>query len=134
MLPQVDRPGTLVKVITALQAVLKLLGPFESPERWQPLAFRSGWADFGAPVQQAAHRKTPLGRVYLRGHVRRTAGLTTQIANLPRSHWPAAGKLFAVYSNLAFGAIYVDAGGVVTFSAGTATDISLEGISFDTEA
>jgi hypothetical protein len=121
------------QVVTALQALLKLLEEYASPAKWQPLAFRVGWENFGAPVQSAGSRKTPLGRVELRGHVKRTAGATVEIANLPRSQWPAAGKVFTVYSNLAAGGIYIDAGGIVTFSFGTATDISLEGITFDTE-
>lgn len=134
MLPQVDRPGTLEKVITSLQAVLKLLRPFEDPEPWQPAAFTTGWENYGAGNVQS--RKDALGQIYLRGACVRTSGALTQMFVLPISHRPRVPlSIVGISSNLVC-RLDVGTDGTVAIGAGgaPASWVSLAGITFDTRA
>ena len=128
MLPQVDRPGTLEKVITSLQAVLKLLRPFDDPDPWHRPTLNAGWvldpatALFGDPLQPG-YKKDPLGRVHLRGWVTRTSGIDTVIFTLPAGYRPSH---YVYVSPLVISPL-----GVVSVDSGTTGVLNCK--SFDTE-
>ena len=132
--PRVDE-SKIQKALDALFIPLREVGrflqPFVQPEKWQPGEFLSGWADLDG---RAGSKKDPLGRVHLRGYVGRTSGATVEIMRLPLAHRPTTAIDFAVYTSAgAVGHLEISAGGIVTYVTGTATDMSLEGVSFDTE-
>lgn len=93
MLPQVDRPGTLEKVITSLQAVLKLLRPFDEPNTWQNMKLQGDWAHASAPSGADAHVPQyvvdPLGRVELRGWTITPSAASQVICQLPPGARPS---------------------------------------------
>lgn len=123
-------------IATSLIAVIKYLQPFVQQEKWKPLNYvsASNWADYADPALQVAqYRKTPLGRVELRGIVARSAGVVVTIAVLPVGYRPAKRKLFPVVGSAGAGLISIYASGVVEYTSGGTTYLSLEGVTFDTE-
>lgn len=123
-------------IITPLQAVLEFLQPYVQPDPWHKPSFGTGWQDYtgGAGYQTSAYKKDSLGRVHLRGLVERASGALTVIMTLPVGYRPASGKIFATTGSGGVARVNVTAGGVVEYSSGGVTFLSLEGISFDTEA
>lgn len=92
MLPQVERPGTLEKIVTALQAVLKFLGPYETPETWQKPTLLNNWIlepalGLWEDPMPVGYKKDPFGRVWLRGFV--SGGIAgSAVFQLPANYRP----------------------------------------------
>ena len=93
MFPQVERGAKLERVITALQAMLEFLKPFESPAPWTELEYfypdpagSPAWARTGN--QRAESMKAPMGWVSVRGNVIATTTLSATIAVLPAGMRP----------------------------------------------
>lgn len=117
-----------------LREVVRFLQPWVAPEKWTPLTLQTTWANYGVPnsFQLAAYRKSPAGRVHLRGLVQRSGGAGTTIAVLPVGYRPRLSCIFYQYDSA--GGVRVDvnaAGGIVYFGGAGAVDVSLEGIEFD---
>lgn len=128
MLPQVERPGSLEKVITALKAVLKLLAPFDEPDKWHRAELLNGWVNNPATGLYsdsipAAYTKDPLGRVHLRGWLSNTAA-NNLVLRLPPQYRPT----HVVYWNADL--IVLPDGSVVHNSV--ALNCYLNGVNFDT--
>lgn len=134
MLPQVERPGTLEKVITALQAVLRFLGPFENAAGWAVLVLTAPWQHVNSVGlyqgdAKFSYRLDPLGRVWLRGGVENSTGAGVIVGTLPPEcrpkhvvYFPAGGN-FVVFPS-----------GVVSYEGALPGSIYMDGTSFDTEA
>lgn len=135
MLPQVERPGTLEKLVTAMQAVLKLLRPFDEQVAWKAVTFGSTWSDAASAATSffpAAYRVDPLGRVWFRGEVARAAGALNDIVVLPLGLRPARD---IALSALGTGSVIVRSTGSIEYvGAAGAASVSLGGISYDTRA
>lgn len=119
-----------------LREVVRFLQPYVQPEKWKPLPYVNGWQDIpgtGSVYMRGAYRKDPLGRVWLRGVVRRVSGAATEIAELPDGYRPSRGCLFVVISSTLC-RVGVSPEGMVVVEAGgdPANFISLDGVSFDT--
>ena len=124
----------LTSVVTTLEAVLRFLAPFVRPSGWKKPAWGAGWQDYTGAIgtyQTAAYKKDPLNRVHLRGLVERASGAATTIMVLPIGHRPAKQKVFVVFGSSGVGRVDVHSDGVVEYSSGGVTFLSLEGISFD---
>ena len=132
MLPQVDRPGTIEKLVTAVQAVLKFLRPFDQPDPWHLVStYQSTWID-ATPVK---FRVDPLGRVFLRGAAARSGGALTPVFVLPVAYRPLTTRSF--HCSITGGTsalVQVQADGVVVYGGGAgAVTVALDSISFDTD-
>lgn len=97
-------------------------------EDWQLATLATGWTNVGSSFATAAYYKDPFGIVHLRGLVNGGSGT---IFTLPTGYRPTGFRLIfpAVASN-AIARIDIALNGAVTFVAGTATSISLDGITF----
>lgn len=141
MLPQVERPGTIEKIVTSLRAVLAFLAPFETQVGWLSLPYYGPWkrtttaSNFIAP----GVRKGPLGTVELRGWVINTTAAGITIAVLEEPYRPDRRVSFvcsAVQAGVRVVA-HIDVlpdGQVALVSPAIAanTEVSLSGIRFDT--
>ena len=98
---------------------------------WFGVTFSSGdWSNYGAPWQTCQYMKDSMGFVHLRGLCQRTAGATTTILTLPSGYRPSNSESFIVNATNAAGALEVQSDGDVVLSFGTATYVSLAGITF----
>lgn len=140
MLPQVERPGSIEKIVTSLRAVLYFLGPFESQVPWTDLPYFSPWIrSTVAGLTRPGVRLDPLGGVELRGWVLNVVGTGTTVAVLEQPHRPKERCAFvcsAVQGGVRVVA-HVDVaanGRVILVSPAIAanTELSLSGIRFDT--
>lgn len=135
--PDAATQRVITAIITSLQAVLKLLKPFAQPEPWRYLLYESTWSDYPtvSSFLRCAHRKDALGRVWLRGLAQRSGGALTTIGVLPAGYRPTEIAAFCVYDSVAgFGRVDVYPDGQIIYGgAAGAVDVSLDGISFDTE-
>jgi hypothetical protein len=110
-------------------------------EDWHPLAFAAGWTNYGAGYFAAAYRKDAVGRVTLRGLVRKdgTPVSGEAIATLPAGYRPQSRALFAVGAggpSDIYGRVDVLPNGEVQFIAGAVVDGDFSGldtISFSTD-
>lgn len=128
MLPQVERPGTLEKVITALQAVLKFLAPYETPDTWHSIELLNGWylepwLGLYEDPMPAGYKKDPLGRVWLRGFLNGSAATSDKMLVLPAGYRPA----HVIYTR----EIYILTDGTV-FTNGAVPGYAMLDFSFDT--
>ncbi len=92
-------------------------------------AFENSWVAYGGGYTAPAFFRDPWGFVHLRG-MAKTGSLSANIFTLPAGYWPAATSLFNVISNGAIGRIDIGTAGNVYAFAGSATYLSLEGITF----
>lgn len=136
MLPQVERPGSMEKVVTALQALIKLLTPFETQSKWEPLPLQGDWIRYIKTRATAKFLVDPLGRVELTGGIYSDALPTFVIGQLPPQACPTTDKRFSCAVLTAGTTCVVDvfSSGVVQLSTALAAKsaISLDGIRFDT--
>lgn len=137
-LPQVDRPGTIEQIVTALQAVLKFLAPFYAQRAWQKLPFFSDWQDVAATVEGARFTVDPLGRVEIEGAARTILGTANTIAVLPIALRPRKARTFSVgvfNGSRTNGTVDVGSDGtirIVTPAVAANIEVYLDGIRFDT--
>jgi hypothetical protein len=102
-------------------------------EPWHPLAFSAGWTNYGGGWLEAAYRKDPLGKVHLRGLVKKDgvpASLEV-IGTLPPGYRPPAKALFAVAAGAAtdiYGRVDVYPNGDIVFVAGSTVDADFTGL------
>lgn len=108
-------------------------------EAWTDFTFANSWVNYGGGFQTAQYRKDAQGRVHLRGMIKDgTTTDATQICTaLPAGYRPSSTVLYGVpYNNGAFSVVEIrisNSGNVTLFFAtGTATYLSLNGISFST--
>lgn len=127
MLPQVERPGTLEKVITALQAVLKFLAPFETQEDWKRLTYYSDWMDYAPLPQKGVFRKDPLGTVWVRAEVSGVGPHPSGdcIAVLPVGYRPPVNIRLIVADDTNYGSIEVTSSGRINHLIGATGQVSL---------
>jgi hypothetical protein len=102
-------------------------------EPWHPLAFSPGWTNYGGGWLEAAYRKDPLGKVHLRGLVKKDgvpASLDV-IGTLPPGYRPPARTLFAVGAGAAtdiYGRVDVYPNGDIVFVVGSTIDADFTGL------
>ena len=122
-----------------LREVVRFLQPYVQQEKWTNVSFLNSWTNFSTSYGTAQYRKDPLGRVHLRGLVKRTvAGYAGQpIFILPTGHRPAKNLLFVAVGNNRFARVDVQPSGVVEVALGDSATpesfLSLDGISFEAE-
>lgn len=112
----------------------KVLGGIVSIGRnytWTAVSFTAPWANtYGAPYAPAGYMIDQTNKVRLRGTV--TGVGVSAIFTLPTTHRPAVNMFFSVYAGGAVGRVLITAAtGVVSLTVGTATEVDLNGISFD---
>lgn len=108
---------------------LPLVEPWRAVGGTGNAAFAGTWVNFGGTNATAAYYKDPFGLVHLKGTVK-TGVIGTTIFTLPAGYHPQEAEIFAVASNGAFGVVTVNPDGTVVASAGSATYVSLAGITF----
>ena len=133
-LPQVDRPGSMDKVVTSLQAILRFLESFAAPRDWTPIVLQGDWLRYDAAHATAQFVVDPLGRVELTGTVASAGGLSATIGQLPPDARPITTKEFTC-ALIGGGAtvVSVDVTGLVTIAPAVVA-VSLDSIRFDTRA
>lgn len=128
----------LSELFVVLREAVKFLQPFVQPQPWQRAELTADWSLLAAYPQGEVpgFRKDPLGRVHLRGRCVYTGASGLPIFWLPSGHRPPRELTFVVESNAGAASVSVASSGSVDyFGGGTpATYLSLDGISFDTEA
>lgn len=92
-------------------------------------AFENSWVNQGGTFDTAAFYKDNDGRVHLKGMVKSGATNTT-IFTLPDNYKPALILPFPVVAASLFGQLRIFDNGLVHFTSGTATFVSLNGVSF----
>jgi hypothetical protein len=111
-----------------------LLGALDVQPPWQPLAYATGWEDYGGPWQTGAFMRDAFGRVWLRGLVRRVSGVGTLVATLPPGYVPAGNIVNPAFCDDAGVRVDVESDGSIHYQS-TGPDpgnyLSLAGISFD---
>lgn len=145
--PRVDNSHPSVQrafdmLATAVMAISKFLGPFAQQEAWKDITFQNSFTNFyngtGEAFNTAQYRKDPLGRVELRGLVKRTvAGFAgVAITQLPVGYRPKHRQMFNVIGNNKTARLDISSTGVVDVEAADSATpeqfISLDGITFDT--
>lgn len=98
---------------------------------WTGFSFGSGWTNYGGGYQDAQYKKVG-DLVFLRGHVKRTSGVSTTMATLPSGYRPVGYAEFIVTSNGAFGQVDIASSGELFLAAGNVARVSLNGIWFST--
>jgi hypothetical protein len=138
MLPQVDRPGSLEKIVTSLQAILKFLDPFETPRQWQPMPLYSDWVRYDTVFGPPQFKLDPLGYVDLRGAIYSDSGTQPLITTLPiwaRPPYKMRISCMEVTGATHFSAnIYANGVVELVLNAGAKHGITLDGIRFDTRS
>lgn len=118
----------------AIRGILILLQPYAQREPWKDIDFSLGtWrrestSGFCAPQ----YRKNPFNVVTLRGAVEQASAGTT-IGVLPEGYRPPGDMVFSVRGNAGAGEVQILASGLIFYSSGGTTFLSLDGIQFDTE-
>jgi hypothetical protein len=111
---------------TGSTALVEVAPPAQ--EAWQTPTFLNSWVNFGGIWTDAGYYKDSLGRVHLRGLVK--DGVGAVIFNLPAGYRPATNEMFMALSNGAVARVDVGLSGNVALSLGSASSLSLSGISF----
>ena len=98
--------------------------------QWTTATLSGTWANtYGAPYAAAGYCINSNGVVRLRGTIGGGAGA---ILTLPTGYRPAVNMYFAIYATGGMGRVLINAStGVVSLTAGTATEIDLTSISFN---
>lgn len=136
--PDAATQRAVTAIITAIQSIIQFLRPYVQPEPWRYLLYETTWADYPSTSSflRCAHRKDAMGRVHLRGLTQRSGGSQNVIGVLPVNYRPSEIAVFMQYDSAAgYGRVDVYPDGRVIYGgAAGAVDVSLDGISFDTEA
>ena len=109
------------------------------PEAWKGFSLAAGWANYGAPYDNAAYRKDQSGRVLVRGLVTRTDGLppaSNPIGTLPTGYRPSTRLIFSSNGGPASVRVDVAPNGQIIWMAGKLAEkdySSLDQISFATQ-
>ena len=135
VVPDLNTQRAFNGIIGTIQMIQQILEPFAQVEPWKGISLLTGWRNYSDPALQVTqYRKTPLGRIELRGVVERFSGITTAIATLPAGYRPKKRKLFPVVGSAGPGVVSIYADGLIEYTSGGTTYLSLEGITFDTES
>ena len=118
-----------------LREIIRFLQPFVQSEKWKGVTFQSPWADLGSGFHTTQYRKSPMGRVELRGLCYRTTGIAT--ANevmfvLPVNYRPSHNCTFPCPTNTGVTTVQVHADGTVRWQSGGYVNVFFDGITFDT--
>lgn len=98
-------------------------------DRWNPLAYLSGWKDYGAPYAPAGYRKLPSGLVIMRGLI--MSGTAAPICTLPPGYRPAIQMLYVtITSPAAIARLDLQQDGTLTQSGGSSAWLSLNNVCF----
>jgi hypothetical protein len=115
-------------------------GATAAPESWQPLQLINSWSRYGGDYGAPSYRKDAMGRVYLRGLIKRAGGPTNgPLAVLPSGCRPAVRLLLEAMTGSttdAAGRLDISPSGEITWISGLAGDpnyTSLDDISFWTD-
>jgi hypothetical protein len=101
---------------------------------WQAPAYNANWADFGAGQAVGGYKFDALGRVVLKGLVKKAVALVANdaIFALPAGYRPTNEHIFACASAAGYTEIRAQPGGnVYIVAGGSAVFTSLAGIRFD---
>ena len=126
-------------IVTTITALVRFAQPFVQPESWKLLPYHAAtWTDYPAVGSVVPHRpsyrKNAMGRVELRGVAQRSGG-TEIIGVLPVGYRPAKGVLIHVYVSIGNSLLIVSDGQMlINGDPGGAAVLSLDGVTFDTEA
>lgn len=86
--------ATAAEILAGTAGALAVTAERLKPEAWQAPVLQNAWVNFGAGLQVAGYRKTPLGEVQLRGILMSgTMTDNTVLFNLPVGYRPAAARL-----------------------------------------
>lgn len=107
---------------------------------WQTSGLQSPWVNVGFGTNPFGYYKDASGRVYLKGDVNGGTNANQTVAVLPLGYWPAGICYFPVFAQQGAGPISCfvvvsSVDGTITIPStpvGTYSDLSLEGISFQT--
>ena len=122
-------------IFTPLKAVVDFLQPFVQAESWKAPVYTTGWGDYTGALDTyslSGYRKSPLGRVELRGLVERLSGTDDVIFTLPVGYRPSKKKTFVALGSIGAGQVTIATDGTITYDSGGDSFFSLEGITFDT--
>lgn len=98
---------------------------------WSGFSFGSGWTNLGSGYQNGQVKKVG-DLILLSGVVYRNSGSGTLIATLPSGYRPAAGLVLNVFTSSGVGRVDVGTDGSMNLISGSASWVSLCGITFST--
>jgi hypothetical protein len=100
---------------------------------WTALTLGSGVTNVGGGAFNAAGFIDESGFVHLRGKITTVNAFPSTLFTLPVGWRPSATMLFLILTNgSAVGNVTIDSAGVVTQNSSNLTNISIDGITFDT--
>ena len=137
MLTQVERPGSLEKILSAVQSVLRFLAPFDMKAPWVDLALINPWYNatvfYTIAPFRASYRVNAMGRVEFRGTMSRNVGFNV-FMKLPLEIRPKRPVTFRPYMSNGSGITFAETGEVfITGDLGGASTIALDGVTYDLE-
>lgn len=119
-----------------LREVVRFLQPFVQSEKWKPLALLNGFRNYSNDFYPAQYRKDPMGRVWLRGLVFRSAASTSALFILPVGYRPSCRVGCTTTANNDWARFDVRPDGSFAFDGAASANwfnfVFLDGISFDT--
>lgn len=97
-----------------------------NPTAWTAVTFQNGWSNFGGGYQAAQYRK--IGDVVqVRGLIK-SGTVGSAAFTLPAGFRPVLDESRAVISNGVFGALYINAAGIVTPFVGSNVSFQVDAI------
>ena len=99
-------------------------------EQFKTPTLLNSWANKGSGYQDARYWRDGSFIVHLDGYIASGTSIATDIFQLDAGFRPAAAVVFPVYTATGFGAVQINASGVVTGISGSTAGLSLSGITF----
>ena len=139
--PQVSDPNMarfFDALVTTVRRVITLVQPLDTPDAWHPPTFINSWTNYANNYLPGGYTKDALGRVHLRGTIRRTAAGWASLPafNLPVGYRPAKQVAIATSGFGKHAQVEITATGslsiVAADSATPESALCLDNISFDT--
>jgi hypothetical protein len=123
----VGASGTLVFDVDNVE-----LTEIDAPASWGTTALTNSWVNFAGGWATWGYMIDSSGFCHLRGRIKNgTAANGTLLTTLPTFAWPEFASIHAVDSNGAHGVVSVNTNGqIILVSGGSATSLSLDGVSF----
>lgn len=95
------------------------------------LTLQNSWVNYGGVYAKASYRRDPFGNVMLSGLIKNgTTAPGTVLATLPQGARPSGTELFIVQTAATHGRVDINNLGQIVLVSGSASHLSLSGISF----